>query len=113
MEALPEEGSVNQSLSRVLADNLVVVQVYFDEFSDLSTLGIVFFVIGVCIVIVGVYILTYFRWKRWLVGQEIQGLEHSVADHNSDPEEIAEIGPTAVPGPGLAIMFSPRNTTRV
>ena len=112
---MSEEGSVNQPLSRVLADNLVVVQVYFDEFGDLSTFGIIFFVIGVCIVIVGVYILTYFRWKRWLVIQEIEGSEHSVADHNSDPDiaDIAGIGPTAVPGPGLAIMFSPRNTTRV
>ena len=95
------------SRSRVLADNRAVVQVYFDEFSDLSTLGIIFFVIGVCIVIVGVYILTYFRWKRWLVNQEIEGSAHSIADHNSDPEDIAEIS-TAVPGPGLAILLSPR-----
>jgi len=43
--------------------------VYFDEFTGLSDVGISMFVLGVCLVIVGVIILTYFRWTRFVTSQ--------------------------------------------
>ena len=42
---------------------------YFDEFTGLSDVGISMFVLGVCLVIVGVVILTYFRWTRFVTSQ--------------------------------------------
>lgn len=68
--------------------------VYFKEFEGMKALSFAMFVIGVLLSIVGVYILTYFRWDAEMAKFEAElGLvPKKIADDDSDCQELASIG---------------------
>jgi len=68
--------------------------VYFKEFEGMEALNFAMFVIGVILSIVGVYILTYFRWDAEMAKfeEELGLVPKNVADDDSDCHELAAIG---------------------